>query len=148
MAAAGGAPAGAAGGGAAAARLAVFSLDAVRACTGGFSRDSLLGRGGFGTVHEGRLDGRAVAVKRLRLGGGSSQARRACARAPGRAAPPGCRTKPDSARRGARRAARRAGRRGVPDGGGVRHADSAPEPAARARHCATVPRARRQCQHC
>ncbi|PWZ15534.1 Proline-rich receptor-like protein kinase PERK5 [Zea mays] len=45
-----------------------FTYEQLAAATDGFSESSLVGRGGFGDVHVGTVDGAAVAVKRLRAG--------------------------------------------------------------------------------
>ncbi|CAN6463744.1 unnamed protein product [Victoria cruziana] len=45
--------------------LPQYSLKAVQAATNNFSEDNKLGRGGFGPVYRGELNGRLVAVKRL-----------------------------------------------------------------------------------
>ncbi|XP_048546258.1 proline-rich receptor-like protein kinase PERK8 [Triticum urartu] len=51
-----------------------FSFDELYEITGGFSRDKLLGEGGFGCVFKGTLgDGREVAVKQLKGGGGQGE---------------------------------------------------------------------------
>ena len=55
--------------------LEVYSVDTLSGATGGWARDRRLGSGAFGTVFRGTLNGRDVAVKRLRLDGSSSQAR-------------------------------------------------------------------------
>lgn len=41
--------------------------------TNGFSEQNLLGEGGFGCVYKGLLDGREVAVKQLKIGGGQGE---------------------------------------------------------------------------
>jgi serine/threonine protein kinase len=51
-----------------------FSFDELYQITGGFARDKLLGEGGFGCVFKGTLgDGREVAVKQLKGGGGQGE---------------------------------------------------------------------------
>lgn len=51
-----------------------FTFDELYEITGGFSRDKLLGEGGFGCVYKGTLgDGRVVAVKQLKGGGGQGE---------------------------------------------------------------------------
>ncbi|CAM0912121.1 unnamed protein product [Alopecurus aequalis] len=51
-----------------------FSFDELYEITGGFSRDKLLGEGGFGCVFKGTTgDGREVAVKQLKGGGGQGE---------------------------------------------------------------------------
>ncbi|CAN6463735.1 unnamed protein product [Victoria cruziana] len=45
--------------------LSQYSLKALQVATNNFSEDNKLGRGGFGPVYKGELDGRLVAVKRL-----------------------------------------------------------------------------------
>lgn len=51
-----------------------FTLDEVQECTSGFSRDNVLGEGGFGRVYRGELpNGDEVAVKRLEVGGGQGE---------------------------------------------------------------------------
>ncbi|KAF3784795.1 Inactive protein kinase [Nymphaea thermarum] len=45
--------------------LPQYSLKAVQVATNNFSEENKLGRGGFGPVHKGELNGRVVAVKRL-----------------------------------------------------------------------------------
>ncbi|KAH7849473.1 hypothetical protein Vadar_018344 [Vaccinium darrowii] len=46
--------------------LPLFDFDTIASCTNNFSADNMLGQGGFGPVHKGRLeDGREIAVKRL-----------------------------------------------------------------------------------
>ncbi|KAL2234940.1 proline-rich receptor-like protein kinase PERK9 isoform X2 [Sesamum indicum] len=48
-----------------------FPYDELVDATNGFSSQNLLGAGGFGSVYKGRLaDGREVAVKQLKIGGG------------------------------------------------------------------------------
>ncbi|CAN8238888.1 unnamed protein product [Cochlearia groenlandica] len=50
---------------------ALFSYEDIAKATNGFSQDNLLGEGGFGCVYKGMLpDGRVVAVKQLKIGGG------------------------------------------------------------------------------
>ncbi|GJN31841.1 hypothetical protein PR202_gb20290 [Eleusine coracana subsp. coracana] len=47
--------------------LVKFTYDEIKAATGGFSRESIIGRGGFGNVYKGVLrDGTEVAVKRFK----------------------------------------------------------------------------------
>jgi serine/threonine protein kinase len=47
--------------------LLKFTYDEIKAATGGFNRDSIIGRGGFGNVYKGVLpDGTEVAVKRFK----------------------------------------------------------------------------------
>ncbi|TVU00807.1 hypothetical protein EJB05_53754, partial [Eragrostis curvula] len=51
-----------------------FSFDELYEITGGFSRDNVLGEGGFGCVFKGTLaDGKVVAVKQLKGGGGQGE---------------------------------------------------------------------------
>lgn len=48
-----------------------FSYDELAQATNGFSAQNLLGEGGFGCVYKGTLaNGRDVAVKQLKMGGG------------------------------------------------------------------------------
>ncbi|KAJ4874590.1 hypothetical protein Rs2_39608 [Raphanus sativus] len=50
---------------------ALFSYQELLKATNGFSQENLLGEGGFGCVYKGVLpDGRVVAVKQLKVGGG------------------------------------------------------------------------------
>lgn len=50
---------------------ALFSYEDLVKTTNGFSQENLLGEGGFGCVYKGVLpDGRVVAVKQLKIGGG------------------------------------------------------------------------------
>ncbi|CAH8348240.1 unnamed protein product [Eruca vesicaria subsp. sativa] len=50
---------------------ALFLYDELGKATNGFSQENLLGEGGFGCVYKGILpDGRVVAVKQLKIGGG------------------------------------------------------------------------------
>ncbi|CAA7053530.1 unnamed protein product [Microthlaspi erraticum] len=50
---------------------ALFSYEEIGKATNGFSQENLLGEGGFGRVYKGMLpDGRVVAVKQLKIGGG------------------------------------------------------------------------------
>ena len=52
----------------------LFSYEELVIATGGFSTDNLLGQGGFGSVYKGTLpDGRVVAVKQLKAGGGQGE---------------------------------------------------------------------------
>ncbi|TVU20777.1 hypothetical protein EJB05_30373, partial [Eragrostis curvula] len=47
--------------------LVKFTYDDIKAATGGFSRESIIGRGGFGNVYSGVLsDGTEIAVKRFK----------------------------------------------------------------------------------
>ncbi|KAL5227661.1 hypothetical protein ABZP36_015926 [Zizania latifolia] len=47
--------------------LVQFTYDEIKAATGGFARESMIGRGGFGNVYKGVLpDGTEVAVKRFK----------------------------------------------------------------------------------
>ncbi|XP_078148862.1 proline-rich receptor-like protein kinase PERK13 [Carex rostrata] len=51
-----------------------FSYEEILEMTGGFSRENLLGEGGFGCVYKGWLpDGRCVAVKQLKAGSGQGE---------------------------------------------------------------------------
>ncbi|CAN6201607.1 unnamed protein product [Urochloa humidicola] len=51
-----------------------FSFDELYEITGGFARDKVLGEGGFGCVFKGTLaDGKVVAVKQLKGGGGQGE---------------------------------------------------------------------------
>ncbi|GER29831.1 protein kinase superfamily protein [Striga asiatica] len=51
-----------------------FSYEELVEATNGFSSEKLLGEGGFGSVYKGSLeDGRDVAVKQLKLGGGQGE---------------------------------------------------------------------------
>ncbi|KAL5200504.1 hypothetical protein ABZP36_021707 [Zizania latifolia] len=51
-----------------------FTFDELYDITGGFARDKLLGEGGFGCVFKGSLaDGKVVAVKQLKSGGGQGE---------------------------------------------------------------------------
>ncbi|CAL4950945.1 unnamed protein product [Urochloa decumbens] len=51
-----------------------FSYDELYQITGGFSAQNLLGEGGFGSVYKGCLtDGKEVAVKKLKEGGGQGE---------------------------------------------------------------------------
>uniref|UniRef100_A0A0D9WQ25 non-specific serine/threonine protein kinase n=1 Tax=Leersia perrieri TaxID=77586 RepID=A0A0D9WQ25_9ORYZ len=52
-----------------------FTFDELYDITGGFARDRLLGEGGFGCVYKGTLaaDGKVVAVKQLKGGGGQGE---------------------------------------------------------------------------
>ncbi|KDP26591.1 hypothetical protein JCGZ_17749 [Jatropha curcas] len=48
-----------------------FSYEEVMEMTNGFSRKNIVGEGGFGCVYKGKVqDGREVAVKQLKIGGG------------------------------------------------------------------------------
>ncbi|KAE8782949.1 proline-rich receptor-like protein kinase PERK13 [Hordeum vulgare] len=51
-----------------------FTYDELAGITGGFSADKVIGEGGFGKVYMGALgDGRRVAVKQLKVGGGQGE---------------------------------------------------------------------------
>ncbi|GAA0174925.1 hypothetical protein LIER_28209 [Lithospermum erythrorhizon] len=51
-----------------------FTYEELVAATNGFSENNLLGEGGFGCVYKGNLaDGREVAVKQLKIGGGQGE---------------------------------------------------------------------------
>ncbi|KAH9625067.1 hypothetical protein KSS87_010557 [Heliosperma pusillum] len=51
-----------------------FTYQELSDATGGFSDENLLGEGGFGCVYKGHLvDGRVVAVKQLKIGGGQGE---------------------------------------------------------------------------
>lgn len=51
-----------------------FAYDDLHQATSGFSSNNLLGEGGFGCVYKGTLaDGRDVAVKQLKVGGGQGE---------------------------------------------------------------------------
>ncbi|KAL6592644.1 hypothetical protein ACP70R_049319 [Stipagrostis hirtigluma subsp. patula] len=51
-----------------------FTFDELYEITGGFARDNVLGEGGFGCVFKGTLaDGKVVAVKQLKGGGGQGE---------------------------------------------------------------------------
>ncbi|KAL9225800.1 hypothetical protein vseg_001683 [Gypsophila vaccaria] len=51
-----------------------FTYQELLEATGGFSDENLLGEGGFGCVYKGHLvDGRVVAVKQLKIGGGQGE---------------------------------------------------------------------------
>ena len=51
-----------------------FTYQELYEATSGFSDENLLGEGGFGCVHKGFLtDGRVVAVKQLKVGGGQGE---------------------------------------------------------------------------
>jgi hypothetical protein len=51
-----------------------FSYEEVMEITNGFSRQNVIGEGGFGYVYKGRLpDGREVAVKQLKAGSGQGE---------------------------------------------------------------------------
>jgi hypothetical protein len=51
-----------------------FSFDELYDITGGFARENVLGEGGFGCVFKGTLgDGKVVAVKQLKGGGGQGE---------------------------------------------------------------------------
>ena len=52
----------------------LFTYEELVAATNGFSAQNLLGEGGFGSVYKGYLpDGREVAVKQLKIGGGQGE---------------------------------------------------------------------------
>ncbi|KAK9021391.1 hypothetical protein V6N11_011380 [Hibiscus sabdariffa] len=52
----------------------LFSYEELTEATNGFSNQNLLGEGGFGAVYKGGLpDGREVAVKQLKIGGGQGE---------------------------------------------------------------------------
>ncbi|KAL4383546.1 hypothetical protein GQ457_15G005590 [Hibiscus cannabinus] len=52
----------------------LFSYEELTEATNGFSNQNLLGEGGFGAVYKGCLpDGREVAVKQLKIGGGQGE---------------------------------------------------------------------------
>lgn len=51
-----------------------FTYDELAGITGGFSAENVIGEGGFGKVYMGALgDGRRVAVKQLKVGGGQGE---------------------------------------------------------------------------
>ena len=51
-----------------------FSYEELIKATNGFSSQNLLGEGGFGCVYKGHLpDGREIAVKQLKIGGGQGE---------------------------------------------------------------------------
>lgn len=51
-----------------------FSYEELIKATNGFSTQNLLGEGGFGCVYKGCLpDGREIAVKQLKIGGGQGE---------------------------------------------------------------------------
>lgn len=51
-----------------------FSFEELLNATNGFSEQNLLGEGGFGCVYKGYLpDGREIAVKQLKIGGGQGE---------------------------------------------------------------------------
>lgn len=51
-----------------------FSYEELIKATNGFSTENLLGEGGFGSVYKGYLpDGREIAVKQLKIGGGQGE---------------------------------------------------------------------------
>lgn len=51
-----------------------FTYEELIKATNGFSSQNLLGEGGFGSVYKGHLlDGREVAVKQLKIGGGQGE---------------------------------------------------------------------------
>ncbi|XP_008812470.2 receptor protein kinase TMK1-like [Phoenix dactylifera] len=45
-----------------------MSIHAIRSATNNFSEDNIIGRGGFGVVYKGQLNGTMIAVKRSRVG--------------------------------------------------------------------------------
>lgn len=51
-----------------------FTFEELEKATNGFSAHNLLGEGGFGSVYRGFLpDGRQIAVKQLKIGGGQGE---------------------------------------------------------------------------
>ena len=51
-----------------------FTYEELIKATNGFSTENLLGEGGFGSVYKGYLpDGREIAVKQLKIGGGQGE---------------------------------------------------------------------------